>query len=140
MIFILSLILVFTFGVLSVFHFYWFFGGKWALDKVIPSRNDNLKNLQIPKIATLMVALILIAFAVLYLNKTNLLELNVPIWIRKFGYWIIPIMFIIRAIGEFKYVGLFKKIKTTEFANADTKIFTPLCLTIGFFGILTNLL
>jgi len=38
----------------------------------------------------------------------------------------------LRAIGEFKYLGFFKKIKNTEFAIADSKLFSPLSLAIGF--------
>jgi len=33
-------------------------------------------------------------------------------------------------------VGFFKKIKHTEFAKSDSKIFSPLCLSIGVIGVL----
>ncbi len=45
--------------------------------------------------------------------------------------WLISAIFIIRAIGDFNAVGFFKKIKQTEFANYDTKYFSPLCLSLG---------
>lgn len=37
----------------------------------------------------------------------------------------------IRAIGDFKYVGVFKKVQRTGFARNDTKIYTPLCVIIA---------
>jgi len=57
-----------------------------------------------------------------------------------YNYWFIPIIFILRAVGDFNYVGIFKKIKNTEFARADSKIFIPLCLIIGICGITIKLL
>ncbi len=53
---------------------------------------------------------------------------------RKLGRIIIPIVFIIRAIGEFHYVGFFKQIKDTDFGQMDTLLFSPLCLVIGLMG------
>jgi hypothetical protein len=72
--------------------------------------------------------------------KSGLINVQVPNFVTKYGYWIIPSIFILRAIGDFKYVGFFKKIKDTEFAKADSKWFIPLCLTIGIFGILIQLM
>ncbi|NMH89945.1 DUF3995 domain-containing protein [Flavivirga sp. Y03] len=45
-----------------------------------------------------------------------------PDRIFKYGSWIISIVFILRAIGEFKYIGFFKKIKTYAFWEARHKI------------------
>ncbi len=72
--------------------------------------------------------------------KSGLINLQIPNLVTNYGYWIIPAIFILRAIGDFKYVGVFKKIKDTEFAKADSKWFVPLCLTIGIFGILIQLM
>jgi len=95
--------------------------------------------MSIPKVATLIVALILLSFGLLYLIRTPLLTVQLPDWVH-YGYWLIPAAFILRAIGEFNYVGFFKKIKDTEFAKADTKLFAPLCLAIGIIGFLIQLL
>ncbi|NRF91294.1 DUF3995 domain-containing protein [Paenibacillus frigoriresistens] len=35
-------------------------------------------------------------------------------------------------MGDFKYVGLFKRVKQTRFATYDTFLFTPLCLWLCF--------
>jgi hypothetical protein len=48
--------------------------------------------------------------------------------------WIIPAIFLIRAIGDFKYVGFTKKVKSSTFAELDTKFFSPLCLVIAALG------
>ncbi len=125
---------------LGGFHLYWFFGGTWGVEKVIPTKNNETNTHSIPKFATLLVALILISFGFIYLIKSGLITIQLPNWLATYGYWLIPIIFILRAIGEFNYVGFFKKVKNTEFAKADSKLFVPLCLFIGVIGIIIQLL
>ena len=137
---VFSFVLFFTFIALSILHFYWLFGGDWALEKVIPSKFTQAQLLAVPKFATLFVALGLLTFALLYLVKSGFIEFPIPNLVQKFAYWFIPIIFTIRAIGEFNYVGLFKKVKDTEFGRADTKIFVPLCLGIGILGFVIQVL
>ena len=40
-------------------------------------------------------------------------------------------VFAIRAIGEFRYCGFFKKIRNSEFAYWDTRIYSPLCVVMS---------
>ena len=138
---ILSIALCLVFSVLGGFHCYWLFGGTYGVKKVIPTKGIQSVNSQaIPPVATLFVALVLVSFGVIYLLKANLITLSIPSWIVEYGTWFIPSIFILRAIGEFNYVGFFKKIKDTEFARADTKIFSPLCLGIGVAGMIIQLI
>lgn len=137
---VLSIILFLIFLTLGGFHFYWLFGGKWGLEKVIPSKGEKANTLSIPKFATLVVGAILVLFGFIYFKKSGFLTIPFPNWITNYAYWLIPSVFIIRAIGEFKYVGFFKKITNTEFAKADSKIFSPLCLTIGLIGLIIVLI
>ena len=53
--------------------------------------------------------------------------------------WVISSIFILRSIGDFKYIGFFKKLKTSKFGKMDSKLFSPLCLTIGLIGIIIEL-
>ncbi|MGV6861347.1 MAG: DUF3995 domain-containing protein [Putridiphycobacter sp.] len=133
---IISIILFTIFTTLSLLHFYWLFGGKWGLEKVIPTKENQTSALQIPQFATLVVAVVLQVFGLIYLIKVRPFDIKFPYLVIEYGYWIIPSIFILRTIGDFKYVGLFKKIRHTEFAKADSKWFIPLCLTIGFLGLL----
>ncbi|HIE44695.1 MAG TPA: DUF3995 domain-containing protein [Flavobacteriaceae bacterium] len=135
----LSILLFAIYTVLAYFHFYWFFGGVWGLKQAIPTKN-KASSLSIPKIATLIVGFVLISFGLIYIIKLKLINVPIPAWIANYIYWFIPSIFIVRAIGEFQYVGFFKKIKNTEFAKADSKIFSPLCLTIGIIGIVIQLM
>ena len=106
---ILSTTLLTIFTALSFIHFHWLFGGKWGLKKVIPTRENETSSLSIPKFATLIVALVLLIFGLIYLVKSELVNFQIPNLVTKYGYWIISSIFILRAIGDFKYVGFFKK-------------------------------
>lgn len=124
-----ALCLIFLF--LAVLHFYWFFGGKWLIDASFP----EIKNTRKPKVPglvpTLIVAIVLTCIGLFYLIKVDLIKVNLPIGISNYGLWVIAILFILRAIGEFHYVGFFKKYKESKFAEYDTKYYSPLCLCIG---------
>lgn len=138
---ILYILLFLIFIILGGFHFYWLFGGNLGLGKVIPTKDNEARStLSIPKLATIIVGLAFVLFGLIYLIKSELINAQVPNWLTNYGYWFIPSIFILRAIGEFKYVGFFKKIKHTECAKADSKMFSPLCLGIGLIGVLIQLM
>ncbi len=134
---IISIMLFIIFIILSAIHFYWGFGGRWGTTAVFPTRQDNITPTIMPgKIPTFMVAFTLLGTGIFYLVKFGLFKIYLPNWIDKYGLWIITGIFIARAIGDFNYVGFFKKIKQTPFGLKDTKYYTPLCLCIGIFTLL----
>ncbi|NME67937.1 DUF3995 domain-containing protein [Flammeovirga aprica] len=133
---ILSSLLVLLFTFLGGIHFYWLFGGKWGVHKVIPTKANEATAFETPPIATFMVGMILFSFGLIYFLKLNLFIPPVSEEILRYGYWGIPFIFILRAIGEFNYVGFFKRVRGTEFAEADTKFFSPLCLGVGVIGLM----
>lgn len=128
------------FLLLSAIHLYWLAGGQWGLRHVIPTESDDLALRPPPKLATLLVALVLFVFGWVYLSKAALLPSLTPTWFNHYLYWLIPIIFLLRAMGDFRYVGFFKRIKNTVFAKADTKWFSPLCLVLGVLGLLFQFL
>jgi hypothetical protein len=129
----ISSILFGIFLFLSSLHFYWAFGGKWGSTAVLPTKDDNAtqKALNPGITATLIVALGLLAFGLLPLVITGTIPFQLPRWLDKSGLWIIAGIFGARAIGDFNYVGFFKRIKHTTFAKNDTKYYSPLCLVIS---------
>ncbi len=132
------LFLIFLF--LSGLHFYWGLGGKWGVNASIPTKENN-ENVLNPKLFDCFaVAFGLLGFGIFVLIKSGFILYKMPVWLTHYGLWAISFLFILRAIGEFKYVGFFKKIRTTLFAQMDTKYYSPLCLFIGFLGILLELI
>jgi len=139
---LLSTVLSVLFTSLGLIHIYWLLGGKWGGDKVIPTKANQMDtaSIQIPKFATLLVASVLVLFGLIYLIKAGYTPFHVPSWVANYGYWIIPSIFILRALGDFKYIGFFKTVRNTNFAKADTRLFSPLCLGIGLIGVVIQLL
>ena len=137
---ILSILLCIIFTALGLIHFNWIIGGKFGFEKSLPTKENGERVLNPKKIDSAIVGIGLTVFGVFYLIKSGLLEFNIPDWMMKYGGWIIPTIFLLRAMGEFKYVGFFKKIKDTEFGKWDSKLFSPLCLFIGICGVLIQMI
>ncbi|KAB1066489.1 DUF3995 domain-containing protein [Tamlana haliotis] len=136
---ILPTILTTIFITLALIHFNWVIGGQFGLHASLPTNENGEIMLKPKKYDSAIVGLGLTAFALFYSLKAGLLNFTLPEWVFTYGGWIIPIIFLIRAIGEFKYVGFFKKVKQTQFAKADTKLFSPLCLFIAVSGVIIQL-
>lgn len=107
MITLLAIILFVIFLILGLFHLYWLFGGKWGLQQVIPTKSNKVHLIKPPRFATFVVAVVLILFGFIYLIKANSLTLQLPNWIVNYAYWVVPSLFLLRAIGDFNYVGFF---------------------------------
>lgn len=137
---VLSSIEVIIFLILSGIHFNWVFGGKWGFDKALPTKEDGTKVLNPKKFDSAIVGLGLLFFAIYYLVVGRFIQIDLPNFMQNYLGWIIPSIFIIRAIGDFKYVGFFKKINSTVFGKFDSKYFSPLCIFIGTIGIIIKIL
>lgn len=131
----LSTLLFVIFLFLGMIHFNWVFGGKWGIEKALPTNEEGERVLNPKKLDSAIVGFGLILFSWFYFLKTGLITFQLTTWISSLGDWIIPLIFLLRAIGDFKYIGFFKKIKNTEFGKADTLFFSPLCLFLTFVGI-----
>jgi hypothetical protein len=90
-------------------------------------------------LATVVVAFAFLGFAIVYLNQINLFSIKLPQIIEHYGTWVLCFIFIIRAIGEFKYIGFFKTIKNSKFAELDTKFYSPLCLYLGISSLIISI-
>lgn len=141
MLFFLGITSGFIFLVLSLMHVYWAFGGVYALGKVIPTKSNESKVFKAPLFLTFLVAVFLFLVSLVYADSAEVYKVAfLPEFLKEFDLIIFASIFIIRAIGDFKYVGFFKKIKGTQFAKNDSKYFSPLCVFLGIAGILIVIL
>jgi Protein of unknown function (DUF3995) len=126
----ISLFLVFSF--LGGLHFYWAFGGKWGLEAALPSNPKGNKVFTPNQASTIFVGFALLSMGIFVLLKNNpTWSANLPDFVNKWGLLGLAIVFLLRAMGDFRYAGFFKKIKGTTFADFDTRYYSPLCLFIG---------
>ncbi|MEP7164803.1 MAG: DUF3995 domain-containing protein [Ferruginibacter sp.] len=137
---LIGVILFSIFLFLSGIHFYWGMGGKWGASGAIPSKVKGQNVLNPKMLDCILVGIGLLCFGIFILIKSNILYINLPAWLLNNGLLAISFIFFARAIGEFKYVGFFKKIRDTNFGRLDTKYFSPLCLIIGILSIIMLLL
>lgn len=136
---IIAIALLTIFLFLSGIHVYWGLGGKWGSGAVIPVKDDHTEVFMPGILPTFIVAAGLLGFGLLALDKAFTLYGKLPDWlefVRRHGLWLIVFIFMLRAIGEFNYVGFFKKIKHTKFAQNDTRYYTPLCLIISILALI----
>jgi hypothetical protein len=119
---ILTIILLIS----AFIHFYWALGGKLGLDKALPTDTKGNRLLNPSTFMTYVVGFILLGFAYV---AYKLYEGDKSAMIVYAGYGL-SILFFLRTVGDFNLVGLFKKVKNTEFAKYDTWVYVPL-----FFGI-----
>ncbi|MEM7735266.1 MAG: DUF3995 domain-containing protein [Deinococcota bacterium] len=118
--------------VLSGLHVYWAFGGRWGSNAVIPTQVDSEQTLFTPPpIATLVVAAALAVAALLSLAQVQLINLGLPAWSLRTAMWGLSAIFLLRTVGDFRYVGMFKRVRGTRFARMDNLLYSPLCLLLS---------
>lgn len=113
---------------ISGLHVYWAFGGTWGSSGVIPETIAQKPAFVPGKAGTLAVAILLIAASALLLMEAGIIKALSGFFVVTWGCWVCAIVFGLRAIGDFRYVGLTKRLRGTRFATLDSYLFTPLCL------------
>lgn len=128
---IISTIIAIIFILLGILHLYWAAGGKAGIAKVIPVV-EGKPAFDPGKIMTLLVAFGLMGVgAVSYsLGHMNLESYPYGAFVSYAG-WLLALVFLVRAVGDFRIVGFFKKHKDSEFAVYDTKYYSPFCLSLS---------
>ena len=134
--------LVLIFLVLSLIHFYWVLGGRWGLAAAVPTKADGQLLFKAGWLPTLVVALGLLLLAAVIAALMGLMPLgwlyNLPDGFLEYGLWAVAGLFLLRAIGDFRYAGFFKRVRGTAFGRMDTLLFSPLCAVVA--GLLALLL
>lgn len=130
----LAILLIVIFSVFALIHFYWAIGGQWGFESVLPTNEQGQQMLTPKTLDSIIVGSGLTLFATFYWLTFISVNRKLSFWVRIIGLWTIPLIFGLRALGDFKYIGFFKQIKSTEFAKSDTWFFSPLCLIIAILG------
>ena len=81
--------------------------------------------------ATVAVGIVLLLFAGLVAATGRLLEVGASPRLLSWLSLALALGLLARAIGEFKYVGFFKRVRGSRFARLDTWIYSPLCLLLA---------
>ena len=136
---VLAILLFTIFLLLSLLHLSWALGSPWGFENALPTNEEGKRMLNPKKIDSLIVGLGLLFFGGFYLILVGIFTLELPPLVVTLASWIIPSIFLLRAIGDFRYVGFSKRIKTTSFAKRDTQFYSPLCLSIAIIGFILGM-
>ena len=134
-----ALALAGVFAILAAVHVYWAVGNAAAGGAAVPTRADGQPLFRPGRAATVVVALLLLAAAVVMLGKVGILAPVGPMLFYRVGPWVIGSVLLLRTLGDFRYVGLFKRERASRFARLDSRYYTPLCavLSAGSFYVAT---
>jgi hypothetical protein len=81
--------------------------------------------------ATMAVGVVLLLFAALVAATGRLVEVGASPRLLSWLSLALALGLLARAIGEFKYVGFFKRVRGSRFARLDTWVYSPLCLLLA---------
>lgn len=127
---LLPLTLITVFVLLSLLHIYWLCGGHFGIGAAIPEKNGQPAFVP-SKFSTLIVAISLFACAVLITALAGWIALPLTRGtLNKLGLGLGG-LFLLRAIGDFRLVGFFKRVRGTRFSKLDTTLYSPLCLGLA---------
>jgi hypothetical protein len=115
---------------LAALHVYWAKGGNWGAAVAVPSRDGQAAFSPGPG-ATLAVAALLLAAALVMLGRMGIWGHSMPRWFFAAGAWTIAVVFAARVLGDFRWFGLFKRVNDTSFAWWDSRLYVPLCALLA---------
>src|SRR5215218_6016164 len=96
-----------VFAVLALIHVYWAAGGSLGHAAAVPTGAGGGARLFHPtRAGTLVVAAGLLLAALVVLGRLGVWAAPLPGWVFVWGSWVIALLFLARAVGEFRYVGL----------------------------------
>jgi hypothetical protein len=122
----------FFLGLISLIHYYWAFGGRWGTHVAMHAREGEHQPAHYPGAApTIIVATLILLAGLLLLIQGGYVQSFDATPFTRWGCIVCAFTFVVRAIGEFKYLGFFKSVKHSAFSKYDTWLYSPLCFYLG---------
>jgi hypothetical protein len=119
-----------TLLVVGGLHVYWAAGGAWSASAAVPER-EGQPLFRPTRAATVLVALLLFLGAAILSGRLGVFGPPETGWFFRGGAWTLAGVFFARAIGDFRWIGFFKRHTGTRFAALDSALYSPLCLGIA---------
>ena len=115
----LAAIIAAVFAFLGLLHFYWALAGVGDANHAAIPQINGVPVFKPSKAATAGVGVLLLVTAAIVLMRVDLLVAGAAA------------VMVLRAIGDFRLVGFFKRVRDSRFARMDTLVYSPLCLALG---------
>ncbi len=133
-----ALVVCATLTLIAVVHFYWAAGGSVGKAGSLPSK-DGRPTLSPGPVSTALVGVILLGMAAVVGSTAGLAPSLLPHNALRAASAVLALVFAARAVGEFNYLGFFKRIRGSVFATRDTYFYSPLCLLLAILIALVTL-
>jgi hypothetical protein len=125
-----AILLSLVFVALALWHFRMALLPGDGMSGAVPVESG--KPVFVPSVpATLAVGFVLLVFAGVVAAAAGLVEVGLPKRALSWSCYALALGLLARAIGEFKYVGFFKRVRGSRFARLDTLLYSPLCLLLA---------
>lgn len=134
----LALLTAVIFFLIACLHIHWAFRRRRSGSAVLPQKADGAPVFVPGAPACLAVAAALLAAAAICLMNAAMLPPILPPAVTGWMLRMIGIVFLLRVVGDFRYVGLFRRVKHTDFAIQDARLYTPLSAAIGIASLLLS--
>lgn len=133
---LVALALAAVFTALAALHIW------WALRPAAAGQPPRLSSAVIPQVdgkpvfapsrnATFAVAAALLAAAAVVLVRAGIMLPAFPPHLAKLASAVLGLVLLARAVGDFRLVGFFKRVRGSRFATLDTRFYAPLCLLLA---------
>ncbi|MBN6732182.1 DUF3995 domain-containing protein [Burkholderia multivorans] len=119
-----------TLCAIALVHLYWACGGRRGKRAAIPE-HDGVPLLHPSTAGTCTIAAALLAAACAVAARAGW------VWPGRYpgasgiAIVVLALLFAVRAVGDFRYVGFFKRIRGSRFARMDTLYYSPLCAALA---------
>lgn len=131
-----------VFALLGLAHVYWALGGRLGLQATLPQLpvppdqrqpgGPAQRNAFTPSpAATLAVAVVLLGVALAVALRGGLFGAPVQHAALRLLLGAVALALFARAVGDFRLVGFFKRVKGSAFARMDSRLYSPLCVALG---------
>jgi hypothetical protein len=114
---------------LGLIHLYWGLGGRIAVAAAIPEINGK-PAFTPSRTATFLVAVGLFGAGYVISVAGHIVASPIGPFSRLMAF-ALSALFLARAVGDFRLVGFFKRVRTSRFAKMDTVFYSPLCLSLS---------
>lgn len=114
---------------LGAVHVYWAAGGDRYAEASVPSLPTGADGAETPVLTPGPASTLVVAAA--------LTGASVAVSVAGFAgrqRWLanlVALAFLLRGVGEFRYVGVFKRVRGTTFSRRDDFVYSPLCFAIS---------
>ena len=126
----LALVVCSMFIGLALWHFWMAMLPTKGESGAVPSVNG--KPLFTPsRKSTVAVGIVLLLFAGLVAATAGIVSVGLPAVALVWLSYALAAGLLARAVGEFKYLGFFKRVRGSRFAKLDSLVYSPLCLLLA---------